>query len=95
MKPRMSTIQTFNTARPIRPTLPSCGQVLKQIWYFMSGCWLLLFSFSLPQSAVEVSVANRNGALGEGKIRLIFRVRVMDCSRCSQPQRCVRPAVVI
>jgi hypothetical protein len=72
------------------------GQVLKQIWYFVSGCQLLLlFPFSFPQSSVEVSVANRNGALGEGKRRLMFHVLLMHLLRCSKPQRGVWPAVVI
>src|SRR5450759_1462181 len=43
------------------------GQVLKQIWYFSFpvGCWCFVLP-PPPQRVVEVSVGNRNGALGRG-----------------------------
>src|SRR6266850_642757 len=44
------------------------GQVLKPIWYFFSGCWLLLFSFPFPspaRSGGERSEPERSA--GEGK----------------------------
>ena len=51
--------------------------------------------FPFPHCVVEVSVANRNGAVGEGKTRLIFCICAMHLFWRSQAQGRVRPAVVI
>src|SRR3984885_8216236 len=58
--------------------------------------WFFAFVlFPSPHCVVEVSVANRNGAVGEGKTRLIFCICAMHLFWRSQAQGRVRPAVVI
>jgi hypothetical protein len=56
---------------------------------------LLVVSFPAPHRVVEVSVANRNAAVGGRKIWLIVCIRAMYLFRCSKSQGRVRPVVVI